>query len=92
MTPAGQLQNKLLSMAILSPWPDQESLPLGSAMQAAIVALLGKTFERFLAPRGYPPLLLYSQAIETCKKFGGVFPGRSVTLLAQIACIEKGCE
>lgn len=92
MTLAGLLQSKLIAMDVLSPQPNQESLPLGSEMRVATVALLGKMFEHFLVPRDYPPLLLNSQAIRTHKKFGIVFPGRSITLLAPIACVQKSCE
>lgn len=63
VTLAGLLRNKLV-MDMLSPQPNQESLPLASEMQVAMVALLGKMFECFMIPRDYPLLLLNSQAIK----------------------------
>lgn len=89
MTLAGLVQSKLVSMDMLSPQPNQEILPLGSEMQVATVAVLGKMFECFLVPRDYPPLLINAQAMRTCKKFGIVFPVRSI---APIACVQKSCE
>lgn len=92
MTLAGLLQSKLVSMDVLSPQANQEILPLGSEMQVATVAVLGKMFECFLVPRDYPLLLINSQAMITCMKFGIVFPVRSIKLLAPIACVQKSCE
>lgn len=89
MTPAGLLQSQLIPVDLLSLQPHQESLPLGCEMWVATGTLPGKKFEYFLVPRAYPPLVLNSKATRTCKKFGIVFPGRSITLLAPRTSIQK---
>lgn len=80
MTVAEPLQSKLVSMGMLSPQPNQESLPLGPEMQVASLQ-----DARMLS--GAQRILMFnSQTIRTWKKFTIIFPGRAMTLLTLMAC------